>query len=139
MSSPDCFSQVLSCKDEFVRVAAERVLAQPLRPLIGLTPKMIPVTGGVYIFYQIDEAQPFHIGESKNLQQRIYRNQLRGTIGQSPLKRKAKKLFGLDGEGASKYIFANLQVRFLAIPLGRIEIEDYLNDQFGIVESNPDA
>ena len=135
--SNDCFSSVLASRDEFIKAAAERLLAQPLQPMKKLTPRLIPKEAGVYMFYQDSSDQPFHIGESSSLRQRIYTNQYQGTVGQSAIKRKLKKQLHLQDDELKGHIRDHLFVRFLVLPLGRIEVEDYLNDQFGIVESNP--
>ncbi len=134
-----CYSEVLTCRDDFIRIAAERLLALPLVPVKGLTPKQIPAEAGVYMFWRAGDDEPFHIGESVNLRQRIYQNHLRGELRQSPLKRKVKKMTGLTDDSLRAYIFENFQVRFMPLSIGRIEVEDYLNAQYGIVESRPNA
>ncbi len=139
VNTADCFSQVLACRDEFIRAAAGCLLAIPLVPVKGLTPKQIPAEAGVYMFWRKGDNRPYHIGESSNLRQRIYMNQLRGQPGQSPLKRKIKKATGLKGADLLDSILENFQVRFMPLSLGRIEVEDYLNAQYGIVESRPNA
>ncbi len=133
------FSQVLTCRDEFIQTAVERLLAVPLVPAKGLTPKQIPAEAGIYMFWRKGDEKPYHVGESSNLRQRIYMNQLRGQIGQSALKRKIKKATGLKDNDLPSYIFENFLVRFMPLSLGRIEVEDYLNAQYGIVESRPHA
>jgi hypothetical protein len=142
-SDPDAdnlrFAQVVAHRDDFIRIAASQLLVRPLVPVRGLTPKQIPAEAGVYMFYRVGSDRPFHIGESMNLRQRIYQNQLRGQIGQSALKRKVNKLTGLTGKPLRDYIFSHFDVRFMPLSLGRIEVEDYLNTQFGIVESRPHA
>ena len=135
----DCFAPVLACRDAFVVAATERLLAQPVVLVQGLTPKRLPAEAGVYIFYRNGEEQPFHIGESVNLRQRIYQNQLRGQLGQSPLKRKLTRLTGLAGPELRTYVFDYVSVRWLPLALGRIEVEDHLNAKYGIVESRPNA
>lgn len=137
--SDDCFSRVIACRDEFVRVAAERLLSQPLIPVRGLAPSKIPTKPGVYMLYEKGKDRPFHVGESKNLQQRIYQNQLRGQMKQSPLKRKVCKKTSLTGTALRDYIFEHFLIQFMPLPLGRIEVEDYLKAEFGIVESRPHA
>ena len=134
------FSQLLAGRDEFVQTAAERLLGQPLNPVQGLTPSQIPAEPGVYMIYDKNKVErPFHVGESANLRQRIYQNQLRGQLGQSPLKRKVSKKTGLTGDALREYILAHFVVRFMPLSLGRIEVEDYMNAKFGIVESRPHA
>jgi hypothetical protein len=131
---------VLSRRDEFIRAAAEKLLIQPLKSTAHLKPSHVPAEAGVYMFYEDDpvgEGQPYHIGESKNLRQRIYLNQLRGRLNQSAIKRKLSKRLGKDEETLHAYGLAHLYVRWLILPLGRIEVEDYVNALFGIVESNP--
>ena len=135
--SNDCFSSVLASRDEFVKAAAERLLAQPLQPMNKLTPRLIPKEAGVYMIYQDSNDQPFHIGESSSLRQRIYTNQYQGTVGQSAIKRKLKKQLHLKDDELKSHIRDYMLVRFLTLPLGRIEVEDYLNKHFGIVESSP--
>ncbi len=78
-----CMSQVLTCREEFVRAATDLLLNAPRLAVSNLKPSMIPAEAGVYIFYKFGETRPFHVGESRNLRQRIYMNQLRGQVNQS--------------------------------------------------------
>lgn len=133
----DCVHQVLACRDQFIRHSAEQLLAALRFSLSGLMPSKIPSEAGVYIFYVAGQDKPFHVGESKNLRQRIYRNQLRGQLGQSPMRRKLKDLKGLEGMAAREYMLKNFEVAFIVLPIGRIEVEDFINAKFGIVESRP--
>jgi hypothetical protein len=135
----DCLAVVLACRDAFVAAAAERLLAQSISPARSLTPSRLPAEAGVYIFYHNGEERPFHVGESVNLRQRIYQNQLRGQSGQSPLYRKLAKLPSFAGPELRTYMLDHMSVRWLPLALGRIEVEDYLNARFGIVESRPNA
>ena len=135
----EAFMSILSQRDDFVHEAARRLLLQPAVSVNGLTPSKIPTMPGVYVFYDDKSSRPFHIGESMNLRKRIYQSQLRGQSDKSPLKRKVKKQIGLEGFEARDYIFPHFSVGFMPLSLGRIEVEDYLNAQFGIVESRPDA
>jgi len=84
------WNSIYAERDALVEHLAAQVLAAPLHFVQGLTPSMIPQQAGVYVFYSTGIEQPFHIGESKNLRQRIYQNQLRGELRQSPLQRTVK-------------------------------------------------
>ena len=137
MEKDECWSAVLDRQEGVLQLAIERFLACPLFGVKDLTPSNLPAEAGVYAFYPRGGDVPFHIGESKNLRQRIYQNQLRGQLRQSPLKRKVSTRTGLQGAALRNYTFDHFLVRFLLLPLGRIELEDRLNAHFGIVESSP--
>lgn len=110
----DCITQIHACRDEFISYSAEQVLTARRIQVAQIKPSMVPTKAGVYIFYRLGETKPFHVGESINLQQRIYRNQLREQSNQSPMQRKVRKVTGLDSPELREYIRLNFEVAFLA-------------------------
>lgn len=62
--------------------------ATPL-PFSELTPSKVPQSGGVYIITALLSGveQPYYVGRTKNLRQRLYNNHLMGPLSNARLKK----------------------------------------------------
>lgn len=73
----------------FVQGAYKQLLATEPVPFASLVPSQIPKEAGVYLITSRKSGteEPYYVGRSKNLRQRLYRNHLMGHLTNARLKK----------------------------------------------------
>lgn len=75
--------------EEFLRMSLERLLSRsPLR-FSQMTPSILPETAGIYLITKVENNVeiPYYIGRTRNMQKRLYRDHLMGSLSSAPLKK----------------------------------------------------
>jgi len=73
----------------FLRRRFQELVRAPVVPYSMLTPSKIPEQPGVYLITAVlaQKEQPYYVGRTKNLRERLYRNHLMGSPTNARLKK----------------------------------------------------
>jgi predicted GIY-YIG superfamily endonuclease len=75
--------------ETFLFKKLDDLMGRPRIEFSRVTPKILPQKGGVYLITRIDNAneEPYYIGRTTNLRERLYRNHLMGSTTNARLKK----------------------------------------------------
>ncbi len=101
---------------QFLKSRFNSLISAPPLSFANLTPSKVPAAPGVYVITALlsGNEQPYYVGRTKNLRQRLYNNHLMGPLTNARLK---KHLIDAgectDIAAAKKFLKCHCQVRWI--------------------------